>query len=86
MVKHGADVIKVCATGGVLSLGDDVDSAQLTQLELDAIVDEAHAKTSARSPCARPREPTGVKRAIKAGARLDSEHGTFLDDASAHLT
>src|SRR5437762_651945 len=44
MIKHGADVIKVCATGGVLSLGDDVESAQLTQAELDAIVDEAHAR------------------------------------------
>src|SRR6185436_19981057 len=31
VVKYGADVIKVCATGGVLSLADDVDSAQLTQ-------------------------------------------------------
>ena len=41
-VKYGADVIKVCATGGVLSLGDDVDAPQVTQAEMDAIVDEAH--------------------------------------------
>src|SRR5262249_54321674 len=41
--KHGADVIKTCATGGVLSEADRVDSPQLTQGELDALVDEAHA-------------------------------------------
>src|SRR6185437_15283406 len=42
-IKYGADVIKTCATGGVLSLADDVDTPQLTQAELDALVDEAHA-------------------------------------------
>src|SRR6266849_5137026 len=42
-VKYGADMIKICATGGVLSLADDVDSPQMTQAELDALVDEAHA-------------------------------------------
>src|SRR5258706_1961605 len=41
-VKYGADVIKVCATGGVLSLGDDVGAPQVTQAEMDALVDEAH--------------------------------------------
>ena len=37
-IKYGADVIKTCATGGVLSLTDDVDTPQLTQAELDALV------------------------------------------------
>jgi imidazolonepropionase-like amidohydrolase len=41
-VKYGADIIKVCATGGVLSLADEVDTPQLTQAEMDALVDEAH--------------------------------------------
>jgi imidazolonepropionase-like amidohydrolase len=41
-VKYGADVIKMCASGGVLSLGDDVAAPQLTEEELTAIVDEAH--------------------------------------------
>src|ERR1700728_1210576 len=40
-VKYGADVIKTCATGGVLSLTDDVDTPQLTQAELDAMMDDA---------------------------------------------
>ena len=51
-IKYGADVIKTCATGGVLSLTDDVDTPQLTQAELDALVDEAHAlrrKTAAHA-------------------------------------
>ena len=76
-VKYGADLIKVHATGGVLSLADEVDTPQLTQAELDALVDEAHAlrkKVSAHAHGA-----VGAKRAIRAG--VDSiEHGSFLDD------
>jgi imidazolonepropionase-like amidohydrolase len=76
-VKYGANVIKICATGGVLSLADDVDTPQLTQAELDAIVDEAHALK--RKVAAHAHGATGAKRAVKAG--VDSiEHGTFLDD------
>jgi len=76
-LKYGADVIKVCATGGVLSLADDVDSPQLTQEELNAVVDEAHARK--RKTAAHAHGATGAKRAILAG--IDSiEHGTFLDD------
>ena len=37
-LKYGADLIKVCATGGVLSLADSVDAPQLTQAEMDAVV------------------------------------------------
>jgi imidazolonepropionase-like amidohydrolase len=80
--KFGADVIKTCATGGVLSLTDAVDTPQLTQAELDALVDEAHAlgkKTAAHAHGAE-----GAKRAIRAG--IDSiEHGTFLDDEALKL-
>ncbi|HEX8163268.1 MAG TPA: amidohydrolase family protein [Pyrinomonadaceae bacterium] len=76
-VKRGADVIKVCATGGVLSLTDDVSSPQMTQAELDALVDEAHALK--RKTAAHAHGAEGAKRAIRAG--IDSvEHGTFLDD------
>jgi imidazolonepropionase-like amidohydrolase len=76
-IKRGADVIKVCATGGVLSLTDDVSSPQMTQAELDALVDEAHALK--RKTAAHAHGAEGAKRAIRAG--IDSiEHGTFLDD------
>jgi len=80
--KYGADVIKVCATGGVLSLTDDVDSPQLTQAELDAIVDEAHALR--RKTAAHAHGNEGAKRAIKAG--IDSiEHGSFMDDEALDM-
>ena len=81
-VKYGADVIKVCATGGVLSLTDEVDTPQLTQAEMDAIVDEAHRlrkKTAAHAHGAE-----GAKVAIRAG--IDSiEHGSFLDDEALRM-
>jgi len=71
-VKHGADVIKVCASGGVLSLTDRVDSPQLTQAELDALVDEAHAL--GRIAAAHAHGNEAIVRAVRAG--IDSiEHG-----------
>jgi imidazolonepropionase-like amidohydrolase len=81
-VKQGADVIKVCATGGVLSLAGDVSSPQLTQAELDALVDEAHALRKRTAAHAHGAE--GAKRAIRAG--IDSiEHGSFLDEEALDL-
>ena len=81
-VKYGADVIKVCATGGVLSLSDEVDTPQLTQEEMDALVDEAHRlrkKTAAHAHGAE-----GAKVAIRAG--IDSiDHGSFLDDEAVRM-
>ncbi|MDQ1591023.1 MAG: hypothetical protein QOG71_1650 [Pyrinomonadaceae bacterium] len=81
-IKRGADVIKVCATGGVLSLTGDVNSPQLTQAELDALVDEAHALR--RKTAAHAHGAEGAKRAIRAG--IDSiEHGSFLDDEALDM-
>lgn len=81
-IKYGADIIKTCATGGVLSPTDDVDAPQLSQVELDALVGEAHdlhRKTAAHAHGAE-----GAKRAIRAG--IDSiEHGTFLDDEALRM-
>jgi len=81
-IKYGADVIKVCATGGVLSLTDPPDVAQLTQDELNAIVDEAH--TLRKKTAAHAHGAEGAKRAIRAG--IDSvEHGAFLDDEALDM-
>jgi imidazolonepropionase-like amidohydrolase len=81
-IKFGADVIKTCATGGVLSLADAVDTPQLTQAELDALVDEAHAL--GRKTAAHAHGAAGAKRAIRAG--IDSiEHGSFLDDEALEM-
>jgi imidazolonepropionase-like amidohydrolase len=80
--KYGADMIKVCATGGVLSLTDDVDTPQLTQEELNAIVDEAHALR--RKTAAHAHGNEGARRAILAG--IDSiEHGSFMQDETLDL-
>jgi len=81
-VKYGADVIKICATGGVLSLTDEVDIPQLTQEETNAIVDEAH--TLRKKTAAHAHGAEGAKRAIRAG--IDSiEHGAFLDDEALDM-
>ncbi|MDX1980160.1 MAG: amidohydrolase family protein [Bryobacteraceae bacterium] len=81
-VKYGADVIKVCATGGVMSLNDDVESPQLTAEELNALVDQAHSMR--RKAAAHAHGAEGAKRAIRAG--IDSiEHGSFLDEEGLKL-
>ena len=81
-VKYGADAIKVCATGGVLSLGDDVGAPQLTQAEMDALVEESHRL--GRRTAAHAHGAEGAKVAIRAG--IDSiEHGSFLDDESVRM-
>jgi imidazolonepropionase-like amidohydrolase len=80
--KYGATVIKTCATGGVLSMVDQVDAPQLTQAELDALVDEAHALKLKTAAHAHGNE--GAKRAVRAG--IDSiEHGSFLEDDTLDL-
>jgi imidazolonepropionase-like amidohydrolase len=80
--KYGADVIKTCASGGVLSLTDDVDTPQLTQAELDALIDEAHAlRLKVAAHC---HGSEAAKRAIRAG--VDSlEHGSFFDDEALDM-
>jgi len=81
-IKYGADIIKTCATGGVLSPTDAVDAPQLTQAELDALVTAAHEL--GRKTAAHAHGAEGAKRAIRAG--IDSiEHGTFLDDEALHM-
>ena len=81
-IKYGADVIKTCASGGVLSPTDDVDVPQLSQAELDALVNEAH--TLRRKTAAHAHGAEAAKRAIRAG--IDSiEHGTFLDEEALRM-
>ncbi len=82
VIKNGADVVKVHISGGVLSLTDDPTAPQLTQAEIDAVVDEAHAHH--RRVAAHSHSSEGAKRAIRAG--VDSiEHGTYLDDEALDL-
>jgi imidazolonepropionase-like amidohydrolase len=82
MAKYGADVIKMCASGGVLSLGDDVSAPQLTDAELAAIVDEAHRL--GKRTAAHAHGDAAARAAVKAG--VDSiEHGSFLTDETLAL-
>ena len=76
-LKWGADVIKICASGGVLSEADPVDVPQLTREELDAIVSEAHAWK--RKVAAHAHGDVAARLAIEAG--VDSiEHGSFMTE------
>ncbi len=79
VIKYGADVIKVCATGGVLSKGDDPNASQYTLEEMKAIVADAHRL--GRKVAAHAHGAEGVRWASEAG--VDSiEHGHLMDDAA----
>ena len=79
IIKYGADVIKICATGGVMSKGDDPNTSQFTLEEMKAIVAEAHRL--GRKVAAHAHGAQGVSWASEAG--VDSvEHGHLMDDAS----
>lgn len=81
-VKHGADVIKFCATGGVLSEGDAVGVQQYAAEEMKVLVDEAHL--TGRRVAAHAHGNAGIKVAVAAG--VDSiEHGSELDDEAIAL-
>ena len=78
-IKYGADVIKVCATGGVLSLGDNPQHSQYTLEEMKAIVADAHRL--GRKVAAHAHGAEGIRWASEAG--VDSiEHGSYIDDAA----
>jgi len=77
IIKYGADVIKVCATGGVMSKGDDPQASQYSLEELKAIVADAHRL--GRKVAAHAHGAQGILWATEAG--VDSiEHGTYIND------
>jgi imidazolonepropionase-like amidohydrolase len=77
-IKYGSDLIKVCATGGVLSLGDNPQHSQFTLEEMRAIVTDAHRL--GRKVAAHAHGAEGIRWAAEAG--VDSvEHGSYIDDA-----
>jgi imidazolonepropionase-like amidohydrolase len=77
-IKYGADLIKICATGGVLSLGDNPQASQYTLDEMKAIVADAHRL--GRKVAAHAHGAQGILWASQAG--VDSiEHGSYIDDA-----
>jgi imidazolonepropionase-like amidohydrolase len=80
--KYGAEVIKICATGGVFSLGDSVGAQQLSLQEMKAIADEAHML--GMKVAAHAHGDEGIHDAILAG--IDTiEHASLASDASIQL-
>jgi len=81
-IKYGADVIKTCATGGVLSEGDAVGATQYSFEELKALVEEANKLD--RKVAAHAHGTEGIKLAVRAGV-TSIEHGSFLDEEGVRL-
>jgi imidazolonepropionase-like amidohydrolase len=80
--KYGAQVIKICATGGVFSRGDTPGAQQLTLDEIKAIVDEAHM--AGMKVAAHAHGASGIKAAILGG--VDTiEHASLVDDEGIRL-
>ncbi|WP_080057561.1 metal-dependent hydrolase family protein [Spirosoma aerolatum] len=80
--KDGSDLIKITATGGVLSNAKDGSGPQFTEEEAKAIVDAA--KDYGFSVAAHAHGAEGMKRAIRSGVQT-IEHGTFMDDETIEL-
>jgi imidazolonepropionase-like amidohydrolase len=80
--KDGADLIKITATGGVLSLAASGQNPQFTQEELEAIVETA--RDYGFHVAAHAHGAEGMKRAIRAGVH-SIEHGTYMDDEVIRL-
>ena len=76
LLKKGVDIVKIMATGGVMTKGVEPGSAQLTQEEMAVIIEEAHK--AGRKTATHAQGTQGIKNALYAG--IDSiEHGIFLD-------
>ncbi len=82
LIRAGADVIKVCTSGGVLSPRDDPRHAHFAAEELEMLVAEASA--AHRFVMAHAQATDGIKNAIRAGIR-SIEHGIWLDDEAIEL-
>ncbi|RAH49328.1 metal-dependent hydrolase family protein [Aspergillus brunneoviolaceus CBS 621.78] len=81
-LRHGARVIKVCASGGVVSAIDDPQHQEFSFEEMKAIVDEAaRAKRVVAAHC---HGKAGIMNALRAGCRT-IEHGSFLDEEAVEL-
>ena len=82
LLRAGADVIKICTTGGVLSPRDEPTHTQLMPDEIEVAVAEAGA--AGRDVMAHAQGTPGIKNAVRAGVR-SIEHGIYLDDEAISL-
>lgn len=82
MRKYGAEVIKICATGGVFSRGSSPGAQQMTLAEMQAVVEEAHA--AGMKVAAHAHGASGIRQALEAG--VDTiEHVSLVDDEGIRL-
>jgi imidazolonepropionase-like amidohydrolase len=81
-LKHGADFIKILATGAVLSKGIEPGRQQYSDAEIQAAVEEA--RRWGRDVAAHAHGAAGIKAAIRAGVRT-IDHGSYLDDEAVAL-
>lgn len=82
VIRKGAKVIKICSTGGVLSLNDQVEDSQFSPAELEAVVQEA--ARSSRVVASHAIGKNGILAALRAGVK-SIEHGMYLDQEVADL-
>ncbi|GAA2093926.1 amidohydrolase family protein [Brevibacterium salitolerans] len=82
ILRAGADQIKICSTGGVLSPTDDPRHSQFTVAEIEAIV--AEAETQGAYVMSHAQGTQGIRNALNAGVR-SIEHGIFLDEETIQL-
>jgi imidazolonepropionase-like amidohydrolase len=82
LLRAGADVIKICTTGGVLSPRDDPEHTQFSPEEIAVVVAEAAA--AGRGVMAHAQGTNGIKNAVRAGVR-SIEHGMYLDEEAIDL-
>jgi len=83
VIRDGADVIKICATGGITTPADQPDDEGLTEAEIAAVIDESQRH---RCPpvAAHAQGATGIRNAIRAGV-TSIEHGYLIDDEGIDL-
>jgi imidazolonepropionase-like amidohydrolase len=82
VIRAGADVVKLCTTGGVLSERDKLMASQFLPAEIEVVVAEAHA--SLVSVMAHAQGTDGIKNAVRAGVE-SIEHGIHLDDEAIEM-
>ena len=83
VLRAGADVVKICATGGVMSPTDHPEFTQFSPEELEVVVAEAAARRGTRV-MAHAQGAQGIKNAVRAGIQ-SIEHGIFLDEEAVDL-
>jgi imidazolonepropionase-like amidohydrolase len=82
VIRAGADWVKLCTSGGILSPGDSPHHASFTPAEIEAAVTEA--ATQGRRVMAHAQAAAGIKNALRAGVAT-IEHGIWIDDEACEL-